>query len=390
MTARAKRLLAATLLMLTSTMLLSGCWDSHELDALYIVTGVALDEAASPGLMDITLQIGETKQEASGSAEANSHKNSALLLKTTSNTMMGGLIELNRDSSQKLLLHHNQVLLLGSALAEQGVRKRIDLFMRDQQARMEIPVVVVEGRAEKVLSAKLAQKKISGILIARVLDDLATVSERYRVRLLDFVSRLLDETSSPLMPIIKVVGEGDEQEIKISGMAVFKGDRMIGRLNNDEVEGYVWAMGNVKKSDIRAATGLGNAVFHIVKLDSTRDVTLRPDGGVRVALSVEATLNVGELSGFGGMTADKLMPYFVEVAEEEIRQKIMNTFAVTRRLNADIYGFGTSVHRKYPKEWKSMKARWDALFPDIELSVQVKAHIPETGQIVQSLEMKGK
>lgn len=389
MIAREKRLVTTIMLLIMLTVLLSGCWDSHELDAMFIITGVALDEAANAGQVDIALQIGETQQAAAGSSETSSPKSSVMLLKSTGNTLLGGWAELDRDSSHKLLLHHNQVLLWGAALAEQGVRKHLDLFMRDQQARMEVPVVVVEGRAEKALAAKLTQEQISGIYIAKTLDDLATTSEKYRVRLLDFASRLLDGTSAPLAPLIRVGGEGDKQEIKIAGMAVFKGDRMIGSLNNDETLGYVWSQGHVKKSDVTAANDLGKAVFHIAKLDCKRNVMLRPDGGVRVALAVETTLTIGELSGFDGMTPDKLMPYLVELAQEEIRQKIIDSFAAARRLNADIYGFGTAVHRKYPKEWKTMKEQWNTLFPDIELNVQVKAHIPGTGKIVRSLEMKG-
>ncbi len=145
----------------------------------------------------------------------------------------------------------------------------------------------------------------------------------------------------------------------------------------------------MRHCDAIAGAGLSRAVFHIIRLNSKRDVTFRPDGRVHVALSVVATMNISELSGFSGMTADEIMPYLIKIAEEEIRQKIMDSFAAARRLNADIYGFGTSVHRKYPKAWKTMKERWDAIFPNIELNVQAKVHIPATGQIVQSLEMRG-
>lgn len=388
MIARGIRLIAAAMLTPVLMLLLSGCWDNHELDAMFIITGVALDEADDPEQMDITLQIGEARQESSGSDEGNSEQNSVILLKTTGDTMMSGLIEFNRDSSHKLLLHHNQVLLLGTALARQGVKKRIDLFMRDQQARMEVPVVVVEGRAEEALSAKLTQEKITGIFLARALNDLAAMSPKYRVRMLDFASRLLDETSSPVAPMIKVVQQGGKQDIKISGMAVFKGDRMVGGLTNDETMGYIWSMGNVQQCDMEAGSSLGKAVFHIIKLDCSREVTLRQNKGVRVALSVNATLNVGELSGFAGMAPDELLLYLVRLAEEEIRRRITDSFEAACGLNADIYGFGASVHRKYPKEWKTMKGRWDTIFSDIEFSVETRVRIPGTGQIIQSLEME--
>lgn len=388
MITRWKRFMAAAFLSLTLVALLSGCWDDRQLDEMSIITGVALDETDDSDQMDITLQIGGTKPTSSGSGEADSQADSIILLKTVSNTMMGGMMELNRDSSRKLLLHHNQVLLLGSPLAEQGVQKRIDLFMRDQQARMEVPVVVVEGRAEEALSAKLDQDKISGIFLSRMLDDLAAVSSEYRVRMLDFASRILDKTSSPVTPIIKVAEKDGKQEIKLAGMAVFKRDRMTGQLSNDETMGYIWSMGNVKQCGAVAETDLGKAVFHIAQLSCKRKVSLRKDGGVRVTLSAEATVSVSELSGFGEMSPDQLLPYLIEMAKEEIRRKITGSFEAARRLNADIYGFGTSVHQKYPGKWESMKDQWDEIFQDIELNVEVEVHLPATGQTIQNLEME--
>lgn len=383
------KLVAAVMLLPVLILLLSGCWDNHELDKLFIVTGIALDKANDPEQLDISLQIGKPKSNVSDSDKSNSQQDSTIQLKTTAYTMMEGLMEFNRDSSRTLLLQHNQVLLLGSALAEQGIKDHIDLFLRDHEARMEVLMMIADGRAEDVLSAKLDQEKISSIFLAHEMQDLYAVSPYYKIRMLDFASRLRDGITSPVAPIVAVVDEDNKQRIKIDGFAVFKDGKMIGRLNNDEVMGYIWAMGNVKKCGVVADCDMGRAVFQIVNLDTKRDVTLQPDGGVRVTLSVDATLNIGELRGFNGMTSKDLMLYLVDLAQSEIRRKITDTFETTQTLNADIYGIGTSVHRKYPKEWKELKNRWNELFPDIELDVQVKVHIPATGQIVKSLEMEG-
>ncbi len=386
---RRLKLVASVMLLSMLMMLLSGCWDNHELDTLFIVTGIALDKANDSEQLDISLQIGKTKSNVSDSDKSNSQQASTIQLKTTAYTMMEGLMEFNRDSSRTLLLHHNQVLLLGSALAEQGIKDHIDLFLRDHEARMEVLVMIADGRADEVLSAKLDQEKISGVFLAREMQDLYAVSPYYKIRMLDFASRLRDGTTSPIAPIVALKETDKKQEIKFNGFAVFKDGKMIGRLNNDEVLGYVWAMGNVKQCGVVTDSDLGRAVFHIINLDTERDVTLRPDGGVRVTLTVDATLNIGELRGFNGMTPKDLMPYLVDLAQNEIRRKITDTFVTAQTLNADIYGVGTSVYREYPKEWKELKNRWNELFPDTELDVQVKVHIPTTGQIVKSLEMEG-
>ena len=382
------RLLAVFLLSLLLMIFLSGCWDEHELHTLFIVTGVALDESDDPEKMDITVQIAKSQSKSSRSGDTEPQENYIILLKNKSGTMMEGLMEFNRDSSRTLMLNHNQVLLFGSSLAEQGIKNHIDLFMRDQDSRMEILMMVVDGRGEEALSAKLSQDRISGMFLSRVIRTMSSVSSYYQVRMLDFVSRLLEETTSPVVPIVTVTKKGKMEEIKITGMAVFKGDKMIDRLSNDETLGYIWAMGDVKHCNVVTSTELGKAVFQITKLDCKRDVKIRQDGGIGVKLSVNTTLSVGEISGFSETTSEELMPYLVKIAQEEIKRKIMNSFETARRLNADIYGFGTSVYRKYPKEWKSMKDSWDEIFSDIELNVQVKAHIPVTGQITQPLGIK--
>lgn len=383
------KLFATVMLLSMPILLLSGCWDNHELDTLFIVTGVALDKASDPKQMDITLQIGKPKSNVSGSGESSSQQGSTIQFKTTAYTVMEGLTELNRNSSRTLLLQHNQVLLMGSALAEQGIKDRIDLFIRDREARMEVLVMVTDGRADEVLSAKLDQEKISGVFLAREMQDLYAASPCYKVRMLDFASRLRDGTISPVAPIVSEKEKDDKQELQIDGMAVFKDGKMIGRLSNDEASGYVWAMGDVEQGGVVIQNNSGRAVFHIAKLDTAKDITLLEDGGVRVALSVDATLGIGELRVFYGITPEDLLPYLSELAQNQISKQITDTFETARTLNADIYGFSTSLHHMYPKVWKGMKARWDELFPRIELYVQVKAHIPATGQIVKSLEMEG-
>jgi spore germination protein KC len=280
-------------------------------------------------------------------------------------------------------------VLFGTPLAEEGIKDRIDMFMRQPQARMEVPVIVYEGRAGNLLAMQPEQDQIAGIYLERMMQGLAAMSPFYQVRLIDFASRLLDPSSAPVAPLVKVVREGVKREIKLDGMAVFKGDRMIGRLDNSQTAGYVWSMGNVQKSVVQAGSHLGKAVFHIVKLNCKRKVTLRPDSGVKVALTVDADLTVDELSGFDNMTAEKLTPCLIAMAQNEIRHEIMNSYAAASRLDADIFGFGTSVYRKYPKQWRTMKGQWDEQFRNIDLSVQARVRLEGVGKIGNSLEMKG-
>lgn len=380
---------AAILLLLIMTVLLTGCWDQREIIHYHILTGTALDVTDDPDQLHILLQVANIKQKESGSGEGNTGSNNeVILLETVSNSLMSGVTEIDRDSNHKLLFQHNQIRVLGIDLAKQGIEKHLDMLLRDPQARLEVPMAVVDGRGEEALAAKLSQEPISGIFLAGMFNDLFQISPKYRVRLIDFVHRLLDVSAAPVMPIIKVTGEDDKQEIKLDGMAVFKKDKMIGRMSNDEALGYIMSFGNVQKCNIEVSDGPDRSVLQIFKLDCKRDVTLRSDGRVRVALSVDAALTVGELYGFKDMKAPALLKHLEKLAQDEIKAKITNSFISAQHLNADIFGFSTMMYQQNPRQWNEIKEQWDEIFADIDFNVQVKTRIPEIGQIVQSLEME--
>lgn len=380
-----KRLLRAWVCLVLAFSLalpLSGCWDEHELDTLAIVTGIALDRADAQGLVDLTVQVGKAASGSSASGETNAKDASSLVFKTTCGTILDGLNTLDRDSSRSLFLDHNQVLLFGSSLAQEGLGGDLDLFLRAQESRMEVLVLVTRCPAEDVLKARLSQQNISGLYLANLMAEQYKICPAYRVRLLDFESRLREKTTAPVAPLICLKQTDGETTLSVDGLAVFRADRMIGTLSSDQAEGYIWAMGDVKQGDIPVGCADGTAVFRITALDTDRSVSLREDGSAAVTLNVSATLDVGELDGFANVPQDQLMPRLKALAEEAVRTRILDTFDYVRALDADIYGFGTSVYREYPKQWESMRDRWDSLFPDLALTVNVQARIPYTGETV--------
>ncbi len=391
MPARLKRMAAVLLTLCVSTVFLTGCWDSKTIEDQLILTGISMDVSDKPNQINVTAQGANIKQGEAGSGEGGSGgNNESIVMKATGNSLMACLTELERDSSQKLLFPHNQIRLFGIKLAEQGIQKHLDLIMRDQKARFEVPLAIVDGRGEEALTAKLSEMPISGIFLGRLFEAQAQISVQYRVRLIDFVQRLLDDAAAPIVPIIKVTGEVDKQEIKMAGMAVFHGDKMVGRLTNEEAVGYILSFGDVKKCNIGVSDGTDMAGLHIATLDCKREVTLRQDGGVRVSLTINSVANVSELHGFEEMKPPELLKYLKNLAQEEIKNKITDCVSAAQALDADIFGFGTMVYKQYPKQWSEMKDRWSEVFSDIDLSIQVKVRIPETGQIVQSLEMEEK
>ncbi|NLG25123.1 MAG: Ger(x)C family spore germination protein [Clostridiales bacterium] len=385
----ALRILAAGLA-LAMTLSASGCWDSREVNSLFIVTGMAIDVGEQPGQARFTAQIARIAPSANagGGSGGSGGGSPVILLGTDADTALNALANFDRMTSRTPYLHHNQVVAFGADLAERGIEPYIDFMLRDHESREELPLIITEGKAADVLSAEMDQDRVSGTFLARLLADMGEISKYYNVRVFDFASLLLDGFSSAVVPIVQLVDQGGKANIEMSGMAVFKGGKMVGRLSLAEAQGFIWAMGEVNKCIVSVTTEKGVANMYILDISTRRTMEVSPDGTVAAHLRVTANLVLGEALGFEGMCIEELLPYLTEQTQRMLCSRIIDCVYRARAMDADIYRFSETLHRQHPQVWHSMSARWNQAFREVVVRVEAQANIRETGQIVQSLEME--
>lgn len=52
-----------------------------------------------------------------------------------------------------------------------------------------------------------------------------------------------------------------------------------------------------------------------------------------------------------------------------------------KKLKADIFHFGSKVHRQYPKFWKTAESDWENIFPNLNVEVNVDSSVKRPGII---------
>ncbi|MFO8060558.1 MAG: Ger(x)C family spore germination C-terminal domain-containing protein, partial [Bacillota bacterium] len=185
---------------------------------------------------------------------------------------------------------------------------------------------------------------------------------------------------------VEVLTSGDDESetappARIGGGAVFRGDRMVGWVDEGDIMGWFYATG---RADHTTLTIQAPGDDIPVSVDISRMISeMRPaadDGEVRVELRVRAEGSIqnfptaGDLETGGG---------FIESLErrlaEAIRSRIETAIASSQRFNSDIIGFGNLIHRKRPKTWDSIGGLWDEILPQLVVNVTVNAEIVRTG-----------
>ncbi len=375
-----KKRMLLCLAILVYAALFAGCWDSRELDTLAIVTGIGIDASEKAGKANYVLQVGKVRPIAGDTAPEDSKDGNAYILKEESDSILEAINLMQCESSRILFLHHTQALLFGEEIARQGILPQIDFFLRDQEIRMEVRILVIEGKAEDVLKAKFRQEVSPSVAIARMMNNNESVSEYLETSLLNFALRLHDDTMAQVLPLARLNEEDGESWLETVGLVVLKGGRVVGRLDGKLTNGYILSRGKIKAGSITVATDKGRATLNILHSDSCAKPIVGDDGEIVLRQKIEATMSLGELKGFSDMTIDEIMNHLRGEAEKEMVAQVQNCFVAGQAMNADLFGVGSLIKKKMPQRWETLKVRWDTLYPRARLDVEATAELVDTGQ----------
>jgi spore germination protein KC len=378
------------ILLIIISLFVSGCWDSQELNRLSILAGLGWDTDPKTGEITITFQsiIPSHVKSSSGSGGSEGNKGIDALqnIQLDHSTGLSPYDALNRftqHGSRAPFYQQTQVIILGKAGAQKGISNYFDILSRDPASRPNILIAVSEKKASDILEVHDGMENIPAIGIAQEIKLSAQFSKYPAVTILEFLNRSISKTTAPILPMIGIYEEAgpDGKKIlktRITGTAVFKENRMIGELNECESSGLLWVTNKIKKGFVI----IPDASLQIIQAKSKIIPELSHDK-IRVTIKIHEESNLVEYDGHQDMSPVLLRQ--LEMAQNrEIESQVMAAVQKSFSLDADIFGFGDAVHRRYKNEWKEMKTRWDDIYPDIEVSVKVDTHLNQIGDIKQS------
>ncbi|NLT14730.1 MAG: Ger(x)C family spore germination protein, partial [Clostridiales bacterium] len=363
----------------------------RELDTMGIVMGVAIDKADSEGETELTVQIarpsGKTK---SGGKDGETSEPMAFVNVTGVGQNINYIIrEMQHRMSRMLYVAHNQVIVFGEELAKNGVRDALDFFARAPEARMTLNVFVARGKAKDVLNIKPKFEKVTSAELLKVLKDQKITSHAPIMTEFEFVSTMVSKTTAAVAPIVSITNEGDEERLTVSGCAVFKNSVMVGELGENETRGLLYTQNKVKTGVLQLTIMDTPATIEIRHSKSKVTPVLYTDGKAVFNIDVKLKVGIGDQSGTANLAAPENASAICDAAEAAVKAEIEGAVAKSKELNADVFGFGEYLNRKYPDQWKDMQANWDERYRDITVHVTAEAKGNGSGRIDRPLVPEG-
>ncbi|OAH52808.1 hypothetical protein AWH48_13425 [Domibacillus aminovorans] len=382
--------MAFILLLIMSFLVVTGCWDRVELNDRAFIIATGIDKDQDSGKMVTTLQVIVPEKIDTATKKGGGENAAVQIVSAKGSTVYETLQYIKFELMKKPYFQHNRILVIGEQAAKEGVTPYLNFFMRTREGPERSVILVSKGNASEILRWQSDVKKIPADYIESLVHgkDIFSVTSTENIH--EFMVKISGKTTSPYTSGIEIRKneESGKEEVKVTETAAFKKDKLVGWLNLEESKGMQWINNEFGTGIIETGYPEMNNKNIILKMIKSH-TELKPklkDGKMIMTLEVKGEGNIEELKGNVAVNSQKVIGNLEKNISTEVKNEIENCLKQAQKtLKTDIFGFGEAIHSKYPKEWKKIEGHWDDYFPEMDVEVNVKIKIRNTGMLIEPI-----
>lgn len=363
----------------------TGCWDRQEVNDLAIILAAGIDKGKG-NLLELSVQVyipsPPSGGDQSGMGSTSKTGGKTLVRSAEGTTFADAVSKLQEKLPRRIFWGHDDTFIFSDEVAKGDIREHIDFIMRAPAPRERANVFISKGPAKDVLALIPPLERSS----AEVLRELAKGQTGLKVSVKDLAEMMIGDAQAAALPLIHILpaepGTNPKQTVAyIHGSAVIKKGRMIGMINDRTTRGLLWLRDEVKTATVTIKPEEGPGYVTLTLLRSWTQLVPRIDGDRwSMTVKLETEDDVVQNTTNINLVDPEVTERMENQLEAEIAKRVRTALVQPQtQLNADIFGFAEAFHRKYPKEWKKAKDRWDEIFPKVEVTIVARSKILRTG-----------
>ena len=373
----------------------SGCWDSAEINEVTVITGIAIDrgETGKYRMSVESLNTGEINPKTRGNSAP------TVVFDLEGDSVADLAFKMNAGITRKMLYSHMQTVIIGDKIAREGVLAFFDFLERSREIRSDFNIVIADGvPASDLLKVTFPIQRSPALKIGTQERTLIKEWGETSGTLRDIISDLSSMGSEPVVTLMSIRGNpssGIKNEnmqqvepgamVELTGLAIFRDGKYVGKLSVDEGIYLLWAKGKIKRTSIVISCGPEKS-FN-VRVDRSKTSTkARVENGkphfdimVHFEGRIEGTGCDEDLNKAGTYEKfEKLTSEVVEERMEEIIERLQHEY------RTDVLGLGEQLERQDYRSFKMMKDQWNEHFSRSDIHITVKTQLRRTGLMKRS------
>ncbi|WP_346869197.1 Ger(x)C family spore germination protein [Clostridium sp. UBA5119] len=375
------------------SLLLTGCWDSVEIDRKAFVSTIAIDVGEDiKARSEIINSKDNTSKE---SIEENntlrvtygfpdirnmdSKKGTASELSITVEgySMTDTYFKALAKSSRTLHFGHSKLLLLSEDLFKypEVLQEVMDYIEREPSLNRTIMMTIVKGKAKDYVEVKPVTEENIDNYITSLMGNSSKNGTVAPVNLTKYIDMVKSYNSSAL-PVFSLENEKD---IQLTGMAIIKDFTIKDYLDNNQMTDIQILRGDIG-SCRKAINKEGHNIDYYIK-NVDRDLHIDyEDNKLKLKYTIDTE---GTLKGYYAK-AESLDSEVIKEIEQQFNESMKKDFQelidfTRNNLKVDVLDIGSDIRRFHKGIWNDVKDNWPKALENAEISIEVKNDIRNIG-----------
>lgn len=378
---------------------LTGCYDAKSLETLAYVVALGLDIGEN-GNLKLSLQIAILSN--AGDSGSTSQSSQSTVTSVECSTVEAGINLVNSYISKKVNLSHCKTIVISEELAVTGISNEIFSFVNNLEIRPDCNIIISRCNASDFLDNSTPTLES---VAARYYEFILTSSEytgySENLNLSDFYNNILNTTGEATAILgginnkkthsindsnnLNGAYKANETPIEYNtsvetmGLAVFKGDKLVGELNNIETMSHLIVTNKLQNATVTIPNPFQDSSsisLNIYLSKSTKNSLKFINGTPYItckvfvsanSLSIEKGLDLGN-----NETLEILNQYLSSYLRNNISAYLYKT---SKDFNSDIAEFGKYALKNYPTWDDWVTSDWLNNYENAFFNVDVESNV---------------
>ncbi|MCP3028978.1 Ger(x)C family spore germination protein [Halobacillus sp. A5] len=388
------------IMLLVVTSLLSGCWNSREMDDFSIVTALGIDKAEEEGRYEVTIELVNPAEVVGGEQSTSGRASTTTIYSAKGDTLISAIRRVSQQTPREIFFPYTQTVIFGEELARSGIEDIFDLLERNQEFRSTPRVLIAkDNSAKNILSILSPLEKIPAQKLVKTSKVSGqSLGETLPVKIMEFVKKMTSDGIEPLASGVSILGQSEDGEsttnieqttpnslIKSEGLAIFKKGKLMRWIDREEARGILWVINKIDSTIVNlSCEQKTNAISFNVTDTRTSLRATEANGTPSIDIHVKQEGEIEEvLCKMDISNRDKLEQLEKQI-EDNTKQEIERAIQIAKEENSDVFGFGQVINRGNPKLWREIKKDYNDIFPEMEVKIKVDAYVMKTGMKTKS------
>lgn len=378
-------------ILLILILMLSGCYNYKELNEIAIVSAIGIDKENDTYL--VTLQVINTENSITS---INDNQTKFVIYKGYGKNIQEALTDVATKISKNIYLNSIEILIINEEIAKNGILDILDLFFRKEEINKQFYVLISkDSKSEEILKIVTP---IENINAKKIKKTLKIDSEYYGISQIitfeDLLKMYLNKNEEIVLPSIYIENKtkinnttqnlkktDDNNTVKLGPLAIFKNDKMIEYLNEEDSLSYNLLKNKINNTYITVKCDEKN--FITIKLNNIKiknklkrnilDIYIKSNGTIE-----ETNCNYNLENKSDIKTISKLI-------EDNINKNVYDLIKKIKLNNVDILGI-KDLYYKYDTEYyNKIKENYYQYFNDIKVNLNTNINIVSKGNTLKEI-----